>query len=155
MFRIEVGDKKEAILYGITLGCLLLLVFGVSRIYWSGRDTGLTSFQSSQIQRDTGVTSTDEKSVTGGFSPPSPVPDQSESNQLSSWVFFGTVIIALLLLFCLAFRYYARREMREAEQKWENTCENFVTRMETKRIKSPEKHAGVDSLWSRILNGDK
>ena len=158
MFRIEVGDKKEALFYAITLGCVLILVFGASRIYWSNTSNAhldtAAQLQSPGIQRDTQNTSTSDQDVALKTSTPHRIPNRQGSNQTTSLLFFGTVILALLLLFCLTFRYYTRREMKETENKWKNACENFLTRMETERLKSEEKQLNGHAIWSKVLKGE-
>jgi hypothetical protein len=81
--------------------------------------------------------------------------DQSEPSEAFTWIFFGTIIVALLLLFCLAFRYYARRDMKETEHKWKNACENFITRMDIERMNSSQKQTGPESVWTKILDGER
>lgn len=158
MFRVEVGDKKEALFYAITLGCVLILVFGASRIYWSNAGSAhldtKTQLRSPGIQSDTQNTSSSDQGAVSKTSAPHRIPNRNGSNQTTSLLFFGTVILALLLLFCLTFRYYTRREMKETEQKWKNACENFLTRMETERTKSEGKQLNGDALWSKVLKGE-
>ena len=76
------------------------------------------------------------------------------SNGSSLW-FFGTLIISLLLLFGLTFRYYSFREMKQAEKRWKTACDSFLTRMEIELMSSEEEQNGNGNDWVHILNGGR
>ena len=71
----------------------------------------------------------------------------------ASLVFFGTMIFSLLLLGAVAFRYYSRREMREAELRWNKACANFETQIENQRLEKQLDHDSEENLWSQVLKG--
>ena len=158
MFRIEVGNKKESVFYAITLVCVLLLVMGVTRMYWTHHSTGdllEEERQKTDLRKGDSRSDTISEKNMRRTKPTSPLTAYtSETRQYASFLFFGTLILALLLLFCLTLRYYSRREMREAEKKWNQACERFLTRVEAERLDSQESKVGEDSLWSRVLKSE-
>ena len=158
MLRIEVGEKKESIFYAITLGCVLLIVIGVTRFYWTRQSSeeiwNREEAKSCMTKGDMAASGTDDKKVTSPKVRSPRISMIEETNQSSSLAFFCTLIFALLLIFCMTFRYYSRREMKEAERRWKTTCANFLTRMESERFESQEEMRGRAALWSQILQGD-
>jgi hypothetical protein len=158
MIRIEVGDKKEALFYGIALGCVLFLVIGVTVLYWAPQGNGQShayrGSQSTASQSGKEITSTNERGE-AQHARASVSRRSAEINERNgSWLFFGTVIVALLLLFCLTFRYYTRREIQQTEKRWRNACEDFLNRIEVQRLESGDKFQMQDAPWAKILRGE-
>jgi hypothetical protein len=155
MFRIEVGDKKEVVFFGIVLACLLFLVISATQFDWPSNKTdhayGQRHTFSPVFKGEPDVSSLEKNGDLMRTATPSQTPNHHEPDRGMSWFFFGPVIFALLLLFCLTSRYHTRREVREMERQWKNTCENFLTRLESERLKPGERHSTGDSVWSKIL----
>lgn len=142
MFAIRIENKKESLMYTIALGGVLCLIIGVTWIYWTH----------SAHRTLENVTLT-EKTASERYAS-SVKQHETESNGNSSLWFFGTLIVLLLLLFGLTFRYYSHREMKEAEKRWRTACERFLTRMEIEQATYKDERKNGDSVWSRILKGE-
>ena len=146
IFSIRIESKKESVMYAVALGCVLFLIIGVTWLYWSqsaNRIAERESFDQSQnlsmLQKETMVGRT--------------AYDNAISENSSMW-FFGILIVSLILIVGLTFRYYSHREMKETEKRWRIACQSFVTRMEIEQIKYEENRGNRDTAWEEILKGE-
>lgn len=138
MLSVKIESKKESLMFAVALGCVLLLIIGVAWMYWS--------HSADSVMKDggrgrTGVVSIEDKQAA--------VRDENTS----LW-FFGTLVVALILLFGLTFRYYTHREIKETEEKWKTACQSFLTRMAIEQADYEEEQANGPTVWSKILNGN-
>jgi hypothetical protein len=147
MLSVRIDNKKESVMYAVALGCVFLLIIGVTWIYWSQSSGELTA------QRGSGRARTMSGQTEEASSAEQQMAAKRYGESTTLW-FFGTLVILLILLFGLTFRYYSYREMKEAERKWRMACQQFLTRMEIEQIDYEEKRGNGDTVWAKMLNGE-
>jgi hypothetical protein len=148
MLAIVVENKKESLLYTIALGCIFLLIIGVTWLYWANP----SNHPSTSLAAPTSPAASPAEYAA------SPSRYQEKTSESSTVWFFGTLIVFLLLLFGLTFRYYSHREIKEAENRWRTACECFLTRMEIERMATEEEQVNNGRAWSVIvlkMNGSR
>jgi len=138
MLSVKIESKKESLMFAVALGCVLLLIIGVAWMYWS--------YSADRVMNDGG------RGQSGTVS----IEDRKTAvrDENSSLWFFGTLVVALILLFGLTFRYYTHREIKETEEKWKTACQSFLTRMAIEQADYEEERGNGDMVWSKILNGN-
>ena len=155
MVAIRIENKRDSLMFAIAIGCVFLLIIGVTWVYWTYQSGPLPSEGQSTFHGTGSGTIGGDR---GAFSKPGSASAGTltgGTNDITSLWFFGTLIVSLLLLFGMTFRYYSHREMKQAERNWSKACDNFLTRMEIERLASDERMEESRMVWSRILNGEQ
>jgi hypothetical protein len=126
------------------------LIISVTLVYWTTQAN-----TEGALEEKAGMIVTSKRGMEEGASDVTRKMDASQTSDNPSLWFFGTLIVSLLLLFGLSFRYYSHREITQAEKRWRTACESFLTRMEVERMASEEKQNGTGCDWTHILNGGR
>ena len=144
MVAIQIESKRESVMYAIALGCVFLFIIGLTWFYWNSQTAQYGSMDPYMLA--VSVESAQSSGLRAGHENP-------VERNTSIW-FYGALIVSLLLLFGVTFRYYSHREMKKTEKKWNRTCQTFLTRMEVERANYEDRLNRDDTVWTRILKGD-
>ena len=143
MIAIKVENARQSILYGVALVSIFALIAGVSYVYWMHPSGSMAP------SSDGALSQAVSPSPEGGARES----DRGTPDESSTLWFYGTLVVCLILVFGLTFRYYSHREMKEAERRWKMSCENFLTRVEMERLASEEEQARNYRAWWNGMRG--
>lgn len=155
MVAIRIENKRDSLMFAIAIGCVFFLIIGVTWVYWTHQSSHMPSEGQSTFHGAGSGTIGGDREASSKAGSASTGTQTGGTNDLTSLWFFGTLIVSLLLLFGMTFRYYSHREMKQAERNWSKACHSFITRMEIERMASEERMEESRTVWSRILNGEQ